>query len=102
MAGEWLLNQLSKRGGSNTDYSDVVFGKVVSDSPLKVQYANDLILTKEFLIVSKYCTDYEEEIEIDKKKKKIKHFNKLKKGDDVTMLRQDGGQGFFIIEYKRK
>lgn len=102
MAGEWLLSQLEKRGGSTTDYSDVVFGKVVSDEPLKVQYANDLILPKEFLTVSKYCTDYEEEIQIDGSKKQIKHFNKLKKDDEVTMLRQDGGQGFFIIEYKRK
>lgn len=48
MAGEYLLKQFNKRGGHASEYSDVVFGKVVSKSPLKIEVSNTLILTEDF------------------------------------------------------
>ena len=31
MAGEWLLDQIKKRGGADSDYSDILFGTVTSE-----------------------------------------------------------------------
>ncbi len=106
MAGEVLLDMMNSRGGSPGEYSDIVFGKVVSVSPLNVQYSNNLILVPGLLKIARSVTKYKvkltykdkdngsdrertEEVEID---------NSLKPGDGVVMVRRDGGQEFVIID----
>jgi hypothetical protein len=106
MAGEWILNQMNSRGGKPNEYADLVYGKVVSTSPLKVQLSNNMILTDNFLTLGLHVTkhkvkvtykdrtdtrdnDRTEEVEVDES---------LKAGDGVVMIRSDGGQSFFILE----
>lgn len=106
MAGEWMLNQMSSRGGKPNEYADLVYGKVVSVSPLKIQLSNSMILTDNFLTLGLHVTkhkvkitykdrtdtsdnDRTEEVEVDES---------LKAGDGVVMIRSDGGQSFFILE----
>ena len=40
MAGKRLYELMTKRGGKPSDYSDVVYGTVISAKPLKVQFSN--------------------------------------------------------------
>lgn len=106
MAGEWMLNQMNSRGGKPNEYADLVYGKVVSTSPLKVQLSNSMILTDNFLTLGLHVTKHKvkvtykdrtdtsdnertEEVEVDES---------LKAGDGVVMIRSDGGQSFFILE----
>jgi hypothetical protein len=106
MAGEWILDQMHSRGGKPNEYADLVFGKVVSTSPLKVQLSNSMILTDNFLTLGLHVTkhkvkvkykdrtdtsdnDRTEEVEVDES---------LKTGDGVVMIRSDGGQSFFVLE----
>ncbi|QEU46215.1 DUF2577 domain-containing protein [Schleiferilactobacillus harbinensis] len=106
MAGEWMLNQMSSRGGKPNEYADLVYGKVVSVSPLKIQLSNSMILTDNFLTLGLHVTkhkvkitykdrtdtsdnDRTEEVEVDES---------LKAGDGVVMIRSDGGQSFFVLE----
>lgn len=98
MAGERLLKLMKDRGGNDSDYSDIVFGTVLSVSPLKIQISNQMVLTDEFLNLSREVTDYWLKVEIDGKVKKVKVLNALKDGDGVTMVRQDGGQQFYVLE----
>lgn len=98
MAGERLLSMLNSRGGSPSDYADVVFGIVDSVSPLKITISNNMILDDSFIDLGKNITKLKREVKIDGEKKEIEIDNRLKKGDKVTLFRQDGGQSFYLFE----
>ncbi|KAB1436585.1 DUF2577 domain-containing protein [Candidatus Galacturonibacter soehngenii] len=92
------------------------FGTVTSASPLKIQVQDDqkLLLTKEFLVLTKNVIDYDTEVQITwetelengpdshkheiKGKKKVKILNALKQNDKVVMIKQQGGQKYLVID----
>lgn len=45
--------------------SDVLFGTVISTSPLQIQVEQKLILTKDFLILTKNVMDYDVQVSLD-------------------------------------
>lgn len=98
MAGEKLLDMMQSRGGNDSDYSDIVFGTVVSESPLQIQISNQMVLTDAFLNLSESVTDHKVKMKIEGETKTVTILNALKKGDGVTMIRQDGGQQFYVLE----
>ena len=124
MAGKRLYELMTKRGGKPSDYSDVVYGTVISPKPLKVQLSNNMVLTNDFIILGKHigkfklqgkaiikgiadmnfdgkegkATITKSELEFKKKKMYIEFDNSLEKGDKVTMIRLDGGQQFYLFE----
>lgn len=94
---------------------DVMFGEVVSASPLSIAIDQKLILGENQLILSRLVTDYEAEIEISteaewqtektaehthsiKGKKKVKFLNSLKTGEKVILLRITGGQSYLVLD----
>ena len=104
---------------------DLRYGTVTSEKPLKVRVTNQFVIPEAMLIVPQYLTDYEIETtilpdygwetveksggaeeaafeshthDIKHNKKKIKIHGALKVGDKVAMIRQAGGQHFFIID----
>ena len=80
----------------------LVYGKVLSVSPLKVLVDQKLELTKEFLVLTRNVTDYDIEMTMDPdnapQKKKYKIHNALKVDETVIMLRDNGGQRYVIID----
>lgn len=107
--------------------ANMVFGKVISASPLKVKVDQKLILTTAQLVLSRNVTDYEVEMEpsIDKApsshwteetsggsddeafekhkheikgKKKFMVYNTLKVGEEVILMQLSGGQKYIIID----
>lgn len=74
---------------------NVQFGNVVSTSPLRINVEQKLTLEKEMLILAKGLTDYEAETE-DGTKVIIR--NELKAGDNVILIRMQGGQRFFVLD----
>ncbi|PEG86829.1 MULTISPECIES: DUF2577 domain-containing protein [unclassified Lactobacillus] len=124
MAGKRLYELMTKRGGKPSDYSDVVYGTVISAKPLKVQLSNNMVLTDDFIVLGKHigkfklqgkaiikgiadmnfdgkegkATITKSELEFKKKKMYIEFDNSLEKGDKVTMIRLDGGQQFYLFE----
>ena len=102
----------------------VCYGEVTSDSPLKIQVDQKLVLETEQLVLCRNVTDYECDVEFSlktekldhnhtgvhgltstktlqyevKNKKKMKVYNALKKGDAVLLLREQGGQKFIVID----
>lgn len=104
---------------------DLRYGTVISEKPLKVRVTNQFIIPEAILIVPQYLTDYEIEVTVKPsyewatqkteggsgeaafaehthdiyfERKKIKIHGALKVGDKVAMIRQAGGQHFFIID----
>jgi len=91
--------------------STVVYGTVLSVSPLEVQIDQKLTLKEEQLKLTRAVMDYEVEITVDheteetdghiheyKGRKKIKIHNGLIEGDKVTMIRAHSGQQYLIID----
>lgn len=113
-----VIKQAAVEANNAADPSTFMFGTVVAESPLKIQLDEDnkILLTKEFLVVPKSLTDYDLEIEIEEEiktekglkgtqyehehkilgRKKIKVLNHLENGDRVTLVRQSGGQKYFV------
>ena len=61
--------------------TDVVFGKVISVSPLKIKVDQKLILTSAQLVLTKTVTN-----------------DVLISGDEVIMVRMSGGQKYIVID----
>lgn len=100
--------------------STVVYGTVLSVSPLEVQIDQKLTLKEEQLKLTRAVMDYEVEMTVDhvtedrsggaseaafashnhdyKGRKKFLIHNGLIKGDKVTMIRSHGGQQYLIID----
>lgn len=104
--------------------ANMVFGKVISASPLKVKVDQKLILTKAQLVLSRNVTNYEvemepslnkaptshwteetkEDVDVEKHKHEIKGkkkfmiYNALKVDEEVILMQVSGGQKYIIID----
>ena len=99
--------------------SDLVFGVVTSDDPLEIKIDDKRTLAADFIMLSDMVRDYEVDISVShmtetkgggsgdasyeshahayRGRKKITVHNKLKNGEKVIMLRQAGGQLFYVL-----
>lgn len=99
--------------------SDLVFGVVTSGDPLEIKIDDKRTLDADFIMLSDMVRDYEVDISVShmtetkgggsgdaayeshshayRGRKKITVHNKLKNGEKVIMLRQAGGQLFYVL-----
>lgn len=110
------LVKVMKQAGNEANQAacpvTVCFGKVMNISPLKVLVDQKMTLGAAQLVLTRNVTDYEIDVTINdwlteetqehthdlKGKKKLKVHNSLVKGDEVVLLRQQGGQKYIIID----
>lgn len=89
----------------------ICFGKVTNTSPLKVLVDQKMTLGAAQLVLARNVTDYDVDVTVEWEtevanahkhgilgKKKMKVHNSLIKGDEVVLLRQQGGQKYIIID----
>ena len=98
----------------------LLFGQVISASPLKIQVDQKSIYTEKMLVLARDVTDYEVDIEVKhltekraggsgaaayeshdheyKGRKKIKIYNALIVGDWVVLGRVQGGKRFVVFD----
>ena len=85
-----------------------------SAAPLKIRIDDKLVLDGSTLVIPRYLTDHEQEIEaefdtetagspahehsVKLEKKKIKIKNALQSGEKVIMVRQQGGQKYMVLD----
>ena len=119
-----IMKRAAVDAEENNKPCDLRYGTVTSASPLKIQVTNQFILPKSVLIVPEHLTDYEVEIttsgygwktenksggsgessfashnhNINESKRIVKVHGALKVGDKVVLLRQRGGQFYFILD----
>lgn len=74
--------------------ANVVFGKVISISPLKVHVDQKLVLTSAQLVLSRNVTDHTVKIGSDN----YTVYNSLKVGEQVILMQSAGGQKYTIID----
>ena len=86
----------------------VCFGKVTSASPLQVLVDQKMTLGSAQLVLTRNVTDYEVPVTVEWEtdgqeytlngEKKMTIHNSLVSGDEVVLLRQQGGQKYIIID----
>ena len=121
-----LIKRASIDAVSESKPTSIVFGKVISISPLKINVEQKLNLTKAQLILSRNVTDYKTKLSFDNPdlkqefttwnmpestesspskiafKKQLKHditiYNALKIGEEVILLQVQGGQKYIVLD----
>ena len=107
--------------------SNMIFGKVISESPLKIKVDQKLILTSSQLVLARDVTDYEIEVEPSlngephfheteemsggtnaeafashkhryEGRKTFIVYNALKNGEEVILMQTAGGQKYIVID----
>lgn len=115
------IQKISSNGRKAEDPTEYLHGQVISASPLKIKTDTNITLDEDFLIIPQRLTDWEVNIEVInweteyegggggyaefashkhdlKGVKKIKVLNALKTGDNVILIRQDGGQEYLVYD----
>lgn len=85
---------------------DLRYGTVVSTKPLKVRVTNQFVLTEAMLVVPKHLTNYTVNVTANFElpaptsgtTHKLTINNALRTGDKVALLRQTGGQSYFVLD----
>ncbi len=126
MADYSPLLSVLKQSAKETEHAScpvqVCFGKVTSTSPLKIQIDQKITLGKAQLVLTRNVTDYEVDLTVSKweteataggsgessfsshkhgfdtEKKRTTIHNALKAGEEVVLLRQQGGQKYVVLE----
>lgn len=89
----------------------VCFGKVMNTAPLQILVDQKMTLGAAQLVLTRNVTDYETEVTVEWEtetsdehnhiligKKKITIHNALMVGDDVVLIRQQGGQKYIVVD----
>jgi len=95
-----IIKKAAMDAVQNSNPTSVVYGKVVSVSPLKIQVSAKLILTESQLVLTRNVTDYQMTIEPNTISTGTTFTvkNGLKTGENVVMIRQAGGQKYIVID----
>lgn len=93
-----IIKQIAQNTIENSNLTDIRLGVVESVNPLKVRLTQKLILTENFLELTKNVKDYETKIVINGRTETIKVLNGLKKGERVLMIKYQNGQKYLILE----
>jgi hypothetical protein len=105
------IKEISIRAGESTEPMGLLYGKVIKESPLEILCGQRLILNEDRLILSiwvrrtefKCAVQWQSETSSDHRhsisgEKTIILDNSLKTGDNVVMLKLQGGQKFYVLE----
>lgn len=110
------IKQVSNEATEANGPVQVSFGKVLSSSPLSVLVDQKLTLGASQLVLSRSVTDYEIQLSMEEQEFELEEnglgsnyhvsadrqciliHNALKAGDEVLLLRQQGGQKYIIVD----
>lgn len=118
-----IMKRASQDAEENAKPTDLRYGIVISDSPVSVKITNVFTIPSSMLVIPEHLTDYEIEIttsgydwetdkegdggdgsvpphshKINQKEKKLKVHGALKVGDKVAVIRQRGGQSYYVLD----
>lgn len=77
---------------------NILFGTVLSASPLKIQVDQKSIYTSKMLILTRNVTDFEIDSRDDTNPSTFKVHNALKAGEKVLLVRVQQGKKFVVID----
>ena len=93
-----LIKQAAMDAVENHQMCDLRYGEVVSVSPIRVKITNQLTLPSSVLVVPQHLTNHTVSVTVDDEIKEMTVNNALTIGDEVALLRKQGGQSYFILD----
>lgn len=78
--------------------TEILFGNVISVTPLKINVEQKLTLTKAQLVLTRNVTDYDIKMSLNDEKRTYTIHNSLSSGDKVVLLQMQGGQKFIVLD----
>lgn len=106
-----MFKRAAKEAIEAADPTAIEFGTVTSVSPLKILVEQKKELTNAQLVLTRNVRDYEIEMTIEhvteeaeshtheyKGKKKFTVHNALKLGDDIMLVKMQGGQKYIVLD----
>lgn len=106
-----VIKDIASNIVNSQNFSSFYKGVVVSESPLSIELDNGLVIDENFIILNRLVTDFEEsgkiELEICCESKKwydckIKYERALKLGDNISVVKENGGQRYLVIDRLRE
>lgn len=92
------VQQVSNGANSANYPADMMSGTVIAASPLKIKVEQRFDISSAQLIVPEHLTDHTVDVELDGIKKRMKIYSGLKTGQQVALIRQQGGQKFLVTD----
>lgn len=95
-----IIKRMVKETVENEKPTRVMYGKVISTNPLKINIEQRMVLDKNFLVLSDRLTRKSTRIRIPSTNDQVDVVfdNSLKVNDKVILLREQGGQKFIILD----
>lgn len=96
-----LVKAMKQAGIAATEAKNpvnVCYGKVTSETPLRISVEQRITLGTAQLVLTRNVTDYDMKITENNIQKIIKVNNALKSGEEVLLLRVQGGQKYIVID----
>ena len=95
-----VMKQSAKEAGNAERPVHVCVGKVAGVNPLRIRLDQKITLGKAQLVLTRNVTDYETEITVDgwENKRRTTIHNALNAGEEVVLLRQQGGQKYIVLD----
>jgi hypothetical protein len=78
--------------------SDFCFGKVTSNSPLKISVEQKLTLGAAQLVLTRNVTDFKTMVTDGLTKRETTIHNALQVGEEVVLMKQKGGQKYLVLD----
>lgn len=94
MAGEKLARAIKKGQTRPSDLTDVIYGTVVNDSPIKIRREDGVEVPSNFIELSQMAKGLKFRLD----GKDIEIVKAIKKGDKVRMLQAQKSQVFYVLE----
>lgn len=77
--------------------SGVYFGRVTSVSPIQISIDPHIVLTEEFLVLSRYITEFSVDITIESEM-----WHGLRPNDELLLIREQGGQRYIVMDWIKR
>lgn len=77
---------------------NVLYGKVTNIDPIEITLEQKMVLTKEFLVLTKNVVDYKTYITEGNIRKEVIIHNSLKVGETAILIQKKGGQDYIVID----
>lgn len=99
MAGNKLLHIIKEASKPPVSEStDLLFGKVVSVSPLRIKVDNRFEINSSFIVLTSMVSNFTANITVDNETKPYTFNLGLNVGEGVLLLRVHNGQKYIIID----
>lgn len=92
------IRKIAKKAVEESKPVQIVYGNVISVSPLKISVDQKLILESEDLILTQNVLDYSVDMTVDGIRKKYTIHNAIRIGESVVLLSEQGGQKYLVLD----